>query len=104
MAIGTLDRRVVLQTFSASQDEYGQDVNTWTTIATVWAWVRYKSGGESVYSNKETATADCIFTIRYRSGITEKHRIVYGGVNYDILHIAETGRRKFLDITAKKVE
>lgn len=104
MAIGNLDRRIQIQTATAAQDEYGEAVETWATTYTVWAWVRYKSGGESVFSNKETATADCIFTIRYRTGINERLRIVYDSVNYDILHIAEVGRRKYLELTAKKVQ
>jgi SPP1 family predicted phage head-tail adaptor len=101
MAIGNLDRCITLQDYTTVQNEYGEKSQTWTTTATTRAWVRYKSGGESVFATKETMTADLIFTIRYRSGITTKTRIVYGGFNYDILHIAETGRKKYLDITAK---
>ena len=104
MAIGNLDRQITIQTPTLTQDEYGEAVTTWSTLATTWAWVRYKSGGEAIFASKDTATADCIFTIRYRSGITEKLRIVYESVNYDILHIAEVGRRKYMELTAKKVQ
>lgn len=104
MAIGNLDRCIVLQDWTLTQDSYGQPIESWTETAKTKAWVRYKSGNESLAANKETATADCIFTIRYRASITEKTRVIFDGHTYDIIHIAESGRRKYLDLTAKKVE
>ena len=104
MAIGNLDRCITIQDFTRSQNEYGETTEAWTDTTSTRAGVKYKSGGESVFSNKETATADVIFTIRYRATLTVKSRIVFEGVNYDILHIAQTGRRHYQEVTAKMVQ
>lgn len=104
MAIGNLDRCIIIQDYTTTQNEYGERVQAWTNTATSKAWVKYKSGGESVFATKETVSADVIFVIRYRASLTERSRIVFEGVNYDILHIAEAGRRKYQEVTAKKVQ
>jgi SPP1 family predicted phage head-tail adaptor len=53
-------------------------------------------------ADKNTVTADCIFTIRYRAGVTEKMRVLWDGATYDIIHIAEAERRRYLALTAIK--
>lgn len=104
MAIGNLDRCITIQDYTNTRDEYGGAVKGWTTTATTKAWVKYKSGGESVYATKDTETADLIFVIRYRASLTTKSRIIYDGNTYDIKHIAEAGRRKYMEVTAKLVK
>jgi len=101
--IGNLDRRIIIQNYTATTNDFGEPVKSWTTTATIWAGVRYGQGNERIMADKETVTADCIFTIRYRT-ITEKTRIVYAGVNYDITHIAEVGRKRYLELLANKVQ
>lgn len=100
--IGKLDRRIALQNYTATRSDYGETVPTYATAATVWAWVRFGSGQERMLADKNTVTADAIFTIRYRTGVTEKTRIVWDSVNYDIIHIAEAERRRYLALTAVK--
>lgn len=101
--IGELDRRIALQNFTSTQAADGEMTRTWSTAATVWAWVRFGSGSERMIADKNTVVGDCIFTIRYRTGVTEKTRIVLDSVNYDIVHIAERDRKMYLELTAKKV-
>lgn len=103
-AIGRLDKRITLQSYTATADAYGQKVETYSTLATVWAWVKYASGSERILANRETAVADCIFVIRYRSTVTEKTRISYDSVLYDIIHIATStdGRKRYMELTAVK--
>ena len=102
--IGNLDKRITLQSYTTATDAYGQKVETYSTLATVWAWVRYGSGSERIMANRETAVADCIFVIRFRSTVTEKTRILYGSDYYDIIHIAHStdGRRRYMELTAVK--
>lgn len=101
--IGKLDRRITLQTMTSTRGDMGEDVQTYSTLVIVWAWVRFGSGQERMLADKNTVTADAIFTIRWRSGITEKTRISWDGTTYDIIHIAEAERKKYLALTAKKV-
>ena len=37
--IGRLDKRVSIQRRSSTKDDYGQEIDSWTTIAQVWAQV-----------------------------------------------------------------
>jgi SPP1 family predicted phage head-tail adaptor len=102
--IGDLDRRITLQSYTETANAFGEKVPTWSTLATVWAGVMFKDGGERLITQKETVTADVIFTIRYRSTVSEKTRIVWDSVNYDILHIAEVDRKRYLELAAQKVQ
>ena len=67
MDIGQLNRRVTLQSRSATLDAYGQEVNSWVDIATVWANVKPVGGREKA----AMATIDAVLThrvtIRYRA-------------------------------------
>lgn len=47
MDIGKLDKRITLQTRSATLDAYGQELNSWTDYATIWANVRPIGGKEA---------------------------------------------------------
>ena len=103
--IGKLDRRITLQNYTATRSDFGESTPSFATTVIVWAWVRFGSGQERMLADKNTVTADAIFTIRWRSStqVNEKTRIVWEGVNYDIIQIAEAERRKYLALTAKKV-
>lgn len=102
MQAGPMDRRVVLQTASASTDSYGQGVQSYTDLATVWANVRYLTGRELLLAQQTTPNAQVKFQIRYRSDIDETSRIVHDGATYDIQHIAVIGRNVGLEILAVK--
>jgi SPP1 family predicted phage head-tail adaptor len=60
MDIGKLDKRVTLQRRSSTLDAYGQEVNSWTDIATVWANVKPVGGREKA----SMATIDVMLTHR----------------------------------------
>ena len=40
MDIGRLDKRITVQGKSTALDEFGQEVNSWTDIKTIWAEIR----------------------------------------------------------------
>jgi len=46
MDIGKLDKRITLQVRSATLDDYGQELNSWTNLATVWANIKPIGGRE----------------------------------------------------------
>jgi len=54
-----------------------------------------------VESGREIAYKQIKFTIRYISGLNEKHRIVYEGENFDILWIEEVALREGINILAE---
>ena len=99
MAIGQMDRRVVLKTYTESRDAYGQPIKTWSTLATVWAKVMTDSGGEGQDNKQEIARSRVLITIRYRSDIDEMTKVTYDSQDYDIINIKEIGRREYQELT-----
>jgi SPP1 family predicted phage head-tail adaptor len=102
MKAGKLDRRIRLETKSATLDTYGQETVTWNLLAEVWAEVLPTTGRELVASLQVTPEVMTKFRIRWITGFKESDRIVYQNEPYDIVHIAEMGRREGLEIMAKK--
>lgn len=102
MKSGKLDRRITIQNRVETQNTLGEAVISYTTFAQVWAEVVPLRGREYFTAAQTVPEAQLRIRIRYMTGVTEKHRIVYEGVNCDILHIAEIGRKEGLEIMVKK--
>lgn len=101
MQAGRLDRRIQLQSYTTTQDGYGQPVETWSTYATVWATVRDQSGREFLESAQIDGQTATMFTIRYRSDVAYQHRILYGSDYYDIRSIQyPEDRKRYVTIMA----
>jgi SPP1 family predicted phage head-tail adaptor len=78
MRTGELRRRVIIQYSTDTQSASGAYTKTWATLANAWANVTQSAGstddlGGVVHSEKTFAV-----TIRYRSDVTAKNRILWG--------------------------
>lgn len=65
MEIGKLNHRISLQTRSATLDDYGQQVNSWTTVATVWANIKPIGGREKMRAMAIESELTHTVAIRY---------------------------------------
>ncbi len=101
MRAGELDRKIVIQSATSAQDDYGQPTETWATFATVWAKKRDLRGDEYFAAKQMTAKVDAIFTIRWLEGVLTTMRISYDGQYWDIRSINELGRREGLELYAE---
>lgn len=92
MKAGDLNRQIVIQSRDSGTDDAGQPVDTWTTLATVWAHILGATGMGSI---RQSAVRDGVavelnsysFRIRYRTDVTAAKRVVYGGQNYDVKQV-----------------
>ena len=100
MRAGKLDRWITIEEFSAVQDAFGQETETWTEFATVWPEKVDVKARERFTAQQEIADETTRFRMRWLTGITPKMRIVHDGKTYDIEGIAELGRRVGMEITA----
>lgn len=103
MESARLDRKITLQRYTWTQDEYGAPVQAWTDIATVWAAKRDVSDGERVAAAEVSASITTRFQIRFDSSwssLNPKDRVVFDGRVYDIWGVKEIGRREGFEITA----
>jgi len=92
MRAGGLDRRVRLQRFTTTTDEYGDPVQGWADLATVFAEVRQQSGREFLTAAQEVASRRVVFFLRWFPGLTVLDRVAYDGRNHDIVEVREIGR------------
>ena len=104
MNIGRLDRYIVIQSVSTAVDSFGQAIETFGTLASVWAKIEYKSEVEKFENEQLKAVSSIDFTIRYRTDITEMMRISYDSNIYQIIGISEIGRGEGLKLKTKLYE
>jgi len=103
---GKLDQRITLQTFTEADDGIGGKTKAWANLASVpavWAKVSHKGGLEVLSEGRTNATSKTIFTIRNRTDLDERMRVVWGSENYDVRNINRMGGRAlYLDIEAER--
>jgi SPP1 family predicted phage head-tail adaptor len=96
---GQLDRRITIQNFSETTDSFGQEVKSFSTLASVWANVVERVGREGEDGEMIAATKKVEFVIRYRTDVDEEMRISYNNNTYKIQAIQSADARKaFLKI------
>jgi SPP1 family predicted phage head-tail adaptor len=98
---GLLDRRVRLERRQEETDDSGQSVVRWLPLAEVWARVEPLGGREGFGQQQFVATGDVRFTIRWRDDVTPLHRVVYDGQGFDVVTVAEDGRREAILVVAR---
>ena len=104
MRAGDLRNRVVIQNRTATQDTYGGEVPTWSTVATVWAAVEPMTGREFLEGRTLEATVDTRIRIRYRSGLAPDMRVTWDGHTYDVLAVLEVkSRRREIHLMCREV-
>jgi head-tail adaptor len=106
MTAGRRSSLVTLQRFTAVQDDYGEEVQTWADYGTEWAAVFYGAGAErrqaAMEQGSQAATFEMLSNESTRA-LTLKDRISFNGVAWDIQGIApETPKRGEIAITATR--
>lgn len=103
MRAGSLDRRITLERFTSTRDDYNEEVRTWTTLASRAASYEPLSDGERFRAGETAATASARFVIRHSTAVADLSpldRLVFEGVTYEIVRVKEIGRREGIEITA----
>ena len=98
---GLLDRRIRLERRVEETDDSGQSVVRWLPLAEVWARVEPLGGREGFGQQQFVATGDVRCTIRWRDDVTPLHRVVYDGQEFDVVSVAEDGRREAILVVAR---
>lgn len=90
---GDLNRRIIIQSATTTQDANGEPVQSWSTFATVWAKVTDISGREFVLSGGVQNEVQTKILIRYLFGVLPAMRIVDGSRTYTVEAVLEQGNR-----------
>lgn len=103
MKSGDLDRRITLTRRSGGVNAFNDPVDTWATVATVWASETPISDAERLRAGQTLAQRSSRFVVRYSTttaSVTPRDRISYDGATWDINGIKEIGRFVGYEITA----
>ena len=87
MRQGPLNRRITVERFTATTDDYGGEVKAWATYCTAWANVTFGKGDERRQAAQEQASLTATFRVRANAptaGITTTDRIIFDGGVWDI--------------------
>ena len=103
MNIGRLDRKIVIENQTFSNNSIGEYTSSWSTFHTAFSSVTKVSGSESVQADQITATNKVRFKIRFFDGINEAMRVLYNGNYYDIVEVQELDREGLFLTAIKKL-
>ena len=105
--IGRLDKRITIQRRSATLDAYGQEINAWSDIATVWANIKPVGGRERLRGMMVEGFLTHTVMVRYSAQLmppkqADAWRIVYGSRVFNItaaMDVDEAHERIIFDCT-----
>lgn len=104
MRAGKLDRRITLERYGVTYDDFNQPTEGWAEIGKRWASKEDVSDGERIRAAQVGASVTTRFVVRFDSltrTITAADRVVSEGKVYSISGLKETeGRRVGIEITA----
>ena len=101
-----MDQRITLQTPTLTPDGAGGQTSAWgdvPSVPVVWAHVQPLRGNERLDEDRPNARGMYVFTIRNRTDLDERCRIVWRGEQYNIRSILREGvRTLYLKIEAER--
>lgn len=105
MRAGDLRHKVTIQRLMTGEDEYGQPLNAWQDVVTVWANVEDLTGREYLAAQQvPTTQVSTRVTIRWRSDVKPEMRVVHGSRLLDIKAVLDSdGRRRELQLMCQEV-
>lgn len=98
MRAGTLDKRVALQQPIVTRDDYGHEVITWQTVATVWANIQTLRGREYFAAAAVQKELNLKIKIRHRADISNTWRVAHKGITYNIEAVIPLGRLEYQEL------
>jgi SPP1 family predicted phage head-tail adaptor len=103
MRSGPMQHRINLQRLTRTADASGQPVETWATVATVWAQVKQLSATERAARLQTSAEETRVFRIRadrrYATVSPGGWRVLWRGRAYDLTGVVEVGRGEGWELT-----
>jgi SPP1 family predicted phage head-tail adaptor len=84
---GNFNKRLEIQSVIQAADGQGGYTDTWTSTAKVWGSIEPVKGYEKFQAMQLETQITHRIHIRFRTGITTKHRIVYDKRVFDIKEV-----------------
>ena len=104
MNIGSLNKRIEIQSPTLTSDGMGGFDTVFATVATVWSAIWPTSASERIQSMGAVMTISHRIRIRYRSDIRSGWRLKFKDRYFDIVSIVNPSEsNRMLDIMCKEV-
>lgn len=87
MDIGRLKHRITFQKLQQTKNEYGEVLDNWLDVKTVWAEIKPVSGNQFFAAKQINSEISHNVYIRYRSDLSPNMRIKYKERIFDMLYI-----------------
>lgn len=103
IAAGSLNHRITVWSASTSVNEVGEQIESWRSVASVWA---ARSSLKLVEVNRMAGLAQAAeikFRIRHRPDLTTRMEVEHGGKRYKIVSAEEVGNREATDLFVRAV-
>lgn len=94
MRIGHLRNPVEIQAAIAGRDSYGQPLNTYGTVAMVWAAVEPLTGDEPVIAEQQVSGVTHRVRVRWREDIPVVGRVLHRGRQLEIKAVLDVMERR----------
>ena len=97
------DQLITLQAYTTSQDDYGEEIQTWSDLGDEWAAVFYGRGDERRQAAAEEGQQSANFQVPGNSmtrAVTLKDRLIHDGFIWDIVGISPTAAQGLVEFTA----
>jgi len=98
MNVGKMDRKITIEKYTTSRSASGEQTESWETLSTVWAQLRYKRAVEVEENNELVAVRTATWIIRYLSTVNETMRISYNSEYYYITGVKIYGRNEYMEL------
>lgn len=100
-AAGLRNVRLTIENKTVVRTPAGDETETWTTLATVWA-ARSDLRGEEFYAANSLLTrVDALFRIVYIDGVSVLSRLKVGSDTFDVTRVVRVGaKRRELELYA----
>ena len=100
---GELDQRIEVFRLIVSDDGYGGETQTPSSLGVFWAKVKPMGGNEKKSQERVHDTANYRFILRYTDQIKEDDYIAWNGSEFNVRMIRDDGSRNlYLEIDAEK--
>jgi len=105
MRAGELDKQGTIQFLAKSKNSFGEDIETWTDLATnIWCSIEPVSGSERWLQQERVSEATFKIKMRYRANLNSTMRLKYKNRYLQFLAVLNLGEdNKELLIPCKEV-
>lgn len=95
------NRKITIERATLLKNEFGEMVETWGALASVWASFEPVLDGERVRADEMQAYANARFQVRYGIGVLPTDRLIFRGHVWEITGVKEVGYQVAEEISAK---